>query len=245
MGTAADTRRRLVATGTITDLGHVPVFFEAQPARPLPRGTDTWEYLRNLVRGSQILLAIVDDAVTGAMSVELDTANDALGEDRVFYYFTGGERDESAQTLWDAVLDSNKLATFSTDAQLGVEIRRSIASYIDDVLQASRTEPEILVNGRETFDANDLKWWPFELEEGDTVDATLTGSGSFYATLVDADGFARLHNNRRGRGMKTGSEKSAHHFRREVGESGTFYLMVRTSILAPNGLIVNARVVRR
>jgi hypothetical protein len=74
MASTQDTRRRRAAIDALTELGHTPVFFEAQPARPLPKGTDMREYLRGLVRGCQVLLEIVDATVTDAMTDELQTA---------------------------------------------------------------------------------------------------------------------------------------------------------------------------
>jgi hypothetical protein len=246
MGTTFDLRRRQVAVQALKELAHEPVFFEAQPARPLPKGVTMDGFLRRLVQRSDVLLAIVDDSVSAAMSLELDAASEELGEGRIFYYFTSGrDRDESAQSLWDEVKDSNKLATFASDHELGIEIKRSIGSYADDVLQEPANGPEVLLEAKHSVGSDELEWWDWELEAGDVIDATLTGDDKFYATLADADGFVRLHEHRRSQGLETGTAKSAHHLRHRVEEDGTYYLMIRTSAWLSGKVSIRIKVVVR
>jgi hypothetical protein len=143
------------------------------------------------------------------------------------------------------VKDSNLLATFTSEAELGVAIRKTVGSYIDDALLQARSGPEVLLKADAQLSPGALEWWPFELEEEDIIDATCYGDKPFYATFVDSDGFVRLHNNPRGRGLGTGTQKSAHHFQKTIDSEGTFYLMLRCSSLATGLIAVNLRVVRR
>jgi hypothetical protein len=246
MESAEDKSRRQTAKKTLEGMGHVPVLFEGQPARHLKAGLTARDYCRELVKGSEVLLAIVDDTVTEAMKDELEEALRSLGEEHLFYYFTSiSTRDEAATELWEETKDSNKLATFSTLEELKGEIRRTVGSFIDDALKNVRHAPEVL--GEETYDlkSDGPAWWRFELFRGDRVQATLTGGERFYATFCDAGQFAKLHHNPRAEGMETGTDRSAHYFDRTIEDSGDYYIMVRRSAWRTNTIHIKIRVVRR
>lgn len=241
-----DKSRRRTAKKTLEGMGHVPVLFEEQPARHMKAGQTAREYCRELVKASEVLLAIVDDSVTEAMKDELEEAHRSLGEDHVFYYFTGdSRRDEATTELWEETKDSNKLATFSTLEELKSEIRRTVGSFIDDALRNARHAPEVL--GEETYDlkSDGPTWWRYELSRGDRVQATLTGSERFYATFCNAGQFARLHHNPRVQGMETGTDRSAHYFDQTIEDPGDYYVMVRRSAWRANTIQIKIRVVRR
>jgi hypothetical protein len=246
MGSSGDAGRRAAAKAAIEEIGHQAVTFEALPARPLPAGVDPLEQCRILVRGSDVLLAIIDDEVSDAMAAEIEAADDALGQGRVFYYFTRrGRRSSSAAALWEAAKDTNMLAVFESDAQLGAQIKKSVGSYIDDVLRSARRGVRVFLDKDESVAPDALKWWSFELEEGDTVQATLYAPVSFYATVCSADVFAKRLNNRRTGPLATGNDKKAHHLELNVDEDGEYYLMIRSSAWQTGATTIHVKMVVR
>lgn len=247
METAADAERRRAAVETVSGLGHEPVYFEGKAARPLPRGMDALAFCRKLVRDSEILLVLVDDAVTDAMEAELDEAHSRLGEDRVFYYFTRGQkRDPRARSLWNAVKDSNLIATFSSVAELGIAVRKSMASYIDDALRSCETaRPKVVLEAAQVVTVGQMRWWNFAFEEGDRMTVDLYGNGRFYAELLTAAQFAKLHSGDAEYGMSFGNDKSAFHFELEAAVDGDYYLAIKRGLWNSNPVAVNIKWVLR
>jgi hypothetical protein len=247
METAADEKRRRVAVDTISGLGHEPVYFEGKAARPLPRGMDALAFCRKLVRESDVLLAIVDDAVTEAMEAELDEAHAKLGEERVFYYFVRGQsRDSRARSLWNGVKHSNLIATFTTDPELATAVRKSMASYIDDALRARATaRPNVVLDSAQVVTVGQLRWWHHEFEAGDRITVDIYGNGRFYAALLTAAQFAKLHSGDAEYGMSFGSDKTAFHLELEVEDDGDYYLAIKRGMWNDRPVAVNIRWVRR
>jgi hypothetical protein len=241
-----DAARRDAAKSAIRRLGHIPVGFEDLPARVFPAGEDAIAACLRLVRGCQAIFVIVDDSVTSAMEAEIDEARSSLGSDRTFYYFTRTRRrDESAARLWATERDNSRLARFTGNDELVTEIERSIASFIDDAVALRPREGRLFDLDSANLEPGKLLYWRIPAARGDRIDATCTGSQRFYATLVNAAGFARLHDNPRGRGLATDSQRSAHHFDLRVDETGDYYLMIRGSIWQSGNVTVTPRVIIR
>jgi len=194
MSSPQDCERREAAIEEIKELGHDPIFFEGLPGRPLSEGQDMENKLREIVRDSNILLAIVDDTVSEGMDIELDEAISSLGEKRIFYFFTKDpKRGPFARKLWLTAKNGCILKEFETPLELRKEIRKSFASYMEDNLKKKRKVSRILLN-KEIVVTSDQDWRQlFRLNSGDVVAITCEGSSKFLAELVSMRQF-RLRN---------------------------------------------------
>ncbi len=247
MNTESDLARRAAVVRTVRELGHEPVAVEAAPARPLPDGQDLEEYCRSLVRGADALLLVVDDTVSEPMAAELDEAEESLGEERIFYYFSAGtKRDASATRLWSRAKGSNWVATFANDADLVSAVKRTIGSYIDDALARARSaEPEVVLEKRVTVDVGAFVSWRYSFGPGDRFSVDLHGDDRFYARVCTAADYAQLYRNHETGGMPFGSDRTAFHFEIKVERADDYYLALKRGMWHDDPVRVEVRWVRR
>ncbi len=225
METSTDMSRRKAVAAAVESLGHHVSFFEGSPARPFPPGTSARSHFLSLVRHSDALLFVVDDAVTEPMHAELEEARKTLGPEHIFYYFTNSpDRQQSALQLWNQVRDSNLLGKFDDETQLANEVKRTIGSYIDDALRRTRSRrPEVLLETVWPAEDDVPKSWMEPLQAGDRTSATLTATSSFQAVLCDAQKFVEL--NQGGLHMWS-EERPAFQFDLRVSRDDDYYLVV-------------------
>ena len=246
MQSAPDKARRQAAIKTLREMGHDPVYFEAQPARPMPKGVDAREFCRRLVRSSEAIAGVIDDTVTDAMTAELGAAEEDFGRERMFYYFVeDADRDEVAEALWESEKESNKLATFKTVPQLAKEIRRTIGSYIDDALRKSRPVAEVMLDAQHEIKTDALAWWRIDCEAGDCLQVTCHGDYPFYAGFVNTARFVKLRSNNRASELATGKDERGHFFDVKIDYPGEYYLVVRRSFWQASPVPIQVRIVRR
>ncbi len=171
MDSQEDKERRKAVIEEIEELGHNPIYFERLPGRPLQSHQYPIDKCRELVQKADILIAIVDDTVSEGMQAELNEATEFLGEDKMFYYFTEtGERDMKARDLWKSAKEGYILKEFENVHQLRKEIKRSIASYLEDALGVAPKRTSEILTDEVIKLRSDEEWEEeFELEGGDIM----------------------------------------------------------------------------
>lgn len=131
-----DKERRRAAQAEIQAIGHLPIYFEDLPSRKIPDDKETKVVCLEMVRESDLCLAIVDDTVTPIVAAEIKEAMKCLGSDRVVFYFTRNvKRDKKAEDLWNLVKQGWIVKEFETPDELAREIARSIASFAGDAIK--------------------------------------------------------------------------------------------------------------
>jgi len=181
MNQPVDTERRQAARGEITEIGHTSNCFEDLPGRRHPEDRDTREMCLELVRDSDLFLAIVDDTVTDIMDAEIKEAMSSLGEDRILFYFIRhGKRDKKAAALWDSVKQSWIIKEFENTQQLTKEISRSIASFAGDVFKGVVRTSKKLLDDTISLAPGSERVWKLSLNKGLTTTITCTSANVFH-----------------------------------------------------------------
>jgi hypothetical protein len=250
MNQSIDMERRQAARNEISEIGHVPYCFEDLPGRKNPEDRDTQEMCLALVRESDAVLAIIDDAVTDIMGSELREAMQCLDENRVFFYFTKrGKRDEKAKRLWDSVKKSWIIKVFETPDQLAKEISRSFASFAGDVLRGASKSSEIPLDETIKMTPGATKIWKLRLEKGKNATITCTATSTldkFKAGLYPREEYFRRKPKSIFQGFNFGrqSEKPHHTQKVKVNETDDYYFVIRAGLLffGPGEITVEIRV---
>ncbi len=237
--------RRQGAIKQLESLGHTPVYFEGLPGRPFHGDEDVDEKCREMVRESDIFVVIVDDTVSDAMEREIGEARKSLGEGRIFYYFTRNRaRDRTATALWNSAKKGYILKEFASPAELQLEIGRSLASYIEDVLASTGPKEKVVLNRLFTLKSEDEEHQEFEFSKGDVVTVTCTADENFYAGLFPREEYV----SKRGTmfGFVFGTDKPQYTTRREIPEDDDYYLVLRVGVFSGTARIrVKVKVRRR
>lgn len=172
MGEPQDDDRRLAARTEIEAMGHLPVCFEDLAGRRIPSNKKIPTVCIELVRESDLCLAIVDDTVTPTMAAEIKEAMKCLGSDRVVFYFTRNvTRDKKAKDLWNLVKQGWIVKQFERPDELAREIARSVASFAGDALKRSTERSRKL---EDVIELRPLRSWEkkLSLKKGDKVTVT-------------------------------------------------------------------------
>ena len=245
MKSAEDHRRRRAAIKEIESLGHIPIYFEGLPGRSLPGGEDIDQKYLAMVRGSDLCIVIVDDSVSEAMDREINEARRSLGEGRMFYYFTRiTSRHQTASALWNSAKKGYILKEFETPQDLRKEIKRSLASYIVDVLGSTGTTDRVLLDKTFTLKSEEEQHEEFELLKGDIVTVTCTADENFYAGLFTREDYIK----KRGGGpfgFVFGTDKPQFTTRVEIPEDDDYYFVLRVGAFSGTGRIRTKVKVRR
>lgn len=236
MDTREDKKRRRAAVEEIEELGHNPVYFERLPGRPLPSDQYPIDKCRELVRKADIVIAIIDDTVSEGMEAELDEATESLGEDKIFYYFTEtGERDAKARRLWKLAKKGCIMKEFRNVRQLRKEIKRSIASYLEDALRvAPKKTSEMLMDKVIGLDPDEEWEEEIELERGDIITVTCTADESFYADFLPREEYVQQRTSGvlGSFGFPFGSDCPQFTKRVKIPEDDDYYLVVRVGVFS-------------
>jgi len=207
MRTDTDRRRRQTAISEISRLGHTPVYFEGQPSRALEPGEDPLSRCGTLVRRSDILVAIIDDAVSPAMAAELEEAEKRFGRQRISYYFTrGGARDPTAAALWNRAKATHVLVEFGSDSELTNEIGKSIGSYVEDAVSQASAGPKVAFDEVRSLLPGHYSWEAFPLSKGTRLVVTCESQAKFYARLMKREAYVRFRRSGGATGMPFGSD---------------------------------------
>ncbi len=254
MEISEDMERRKSAIEEIRELGHTPIYFEGLPGRPLTGKQDTPDKYREMVCASDILVIIVDDTVSEGMKDELKEAENSLGDERIFYYFTRNERrDKEARDLWEYAKKENILKEFETPYELRKEIKKSIASYIEDALKKKEKTAEMLMDESIylTLDGEWYKLFKFNKEDVVTItcfsNSNLFNNGNFYVGLFPREEYIK----RRTGGIFfrfdfDSKETSAYTDKVVIPEDDDYYLVLRRGISQLHGVMkVQIRMERR
>lgn len=236
MKDAKDTDRRQAAIEEIRKLGHDPVCFEQLPSRPLPANQDPEKKCIELVRKSDILMAIVDDTVTKVMEAEIDEAYKRLGSDAVILYFTKNQkRDAKAKTLWDSSKKSNILKEFDSTGELRHEIARSIASYLDDAFSKQSSKSEILLSETVILDTGARKAWRYELSKGEILVITCISTLPFLAGFYPRESYIRKRNEGLFGGFSFGNkaEKKSYTEKVKITQNDDYWFVVQAGGFLP------------
>ena len=228
MNTKSDLDRRKAAIKEIRELGHIPIAFEEWAGRAI---SDVIEYCNENVKGSDLFVIIIDDTISDAMDAEHDTALNVIGLKKVFYYFTSnGERDKKAENIWETAKHGYLLKEFSNKAQLRREIKKSIASYMEDALKQKR-ESKVIFN--ETISLKAGREWhkDFSFNSGDIVTITGLSDNAFYAGFFSREEYV---NQRKGGffggfNFEFDSDKSQYTTREKISQDDDYYLVIRVS----------------
>jgi hypothetical protein len=192
MGTSDDKERRKAARAAIEDkTGHIVYCFEKLPGRPLQDDQNPVGKCLQMVRESDILIGIIDDTVSSVMIKELKEAVAALGQKRIFYYFTAnGARDDKAKALWKHAKKGYIIKEFETSEELGDQIIQSLASYIEGALSETRPITQTLIDEETKIRSEEEKEWELEdLKKGDILTITCKGNENFYAGVFQREEF--------------------------------------------------------
>src|SRR5439155_2957336 len=245
MKSPEDQKRRRETIKEIESLGHIPVYFEGLPGRPLQDVEDVDKKYLAMVRGSDVFMVIVDDTVSEAMEREINEAKRSLSEGRMFYYFTKAPlRARAAVALWNSAKKGYILKEFETPGDLRKEVKRSLASYIDDVLGSAGTMDRVLLNRTFTIEPEEEQHEEFELSKGDLVTVTCTADENFYAGLFPRAEYIE----KRGMGafgFSFGTDKPQFTTKVEIPEDDDYYLVLRVGVFSGTGRIHAKVKVRR
>lgn len=236
MDSQEDKERRKAAIQEIGELGHNPIYFERLPGRPLKSRQYPIDKCRELVQKADILVAIVDDTVSEGMQAELDEATEFLGEDKMFYYFTDtGERDMKARSLWKSAKRGYILKEFENVHQLRKEMKRSIASYLEDALGvAPKRTSEILTDKVMKLTSGEESEEEFELKRGDIITVTCTADENFYADFLPRDKYVQRRTGGAfgAFGFPFGSDCPQFTKRVQIPEDDDYYLVIRVGVFS-------------
>jgi len=236
MNEAIDMERRQAARDEIGKIGHIPNCFEDLPGRRNPEDTDTREMCLELVRDSDLFLAIVDDTVTDIMDAEIKEALNSLGENRIFFYFTKhGHKDGEATALWNSVKKSWIIRQFENADQLTTEISRSIASFAGDVLKATSGAPKKLFDKTIDLGSGREILWKLTLKKGSTITITCASNSAFHkfkAGFYQREEFFRRKPTSIFNGFSFGRGSEKPHFtcKVKIAEDDDYYFVVHTGL---------------
>jgi hypothetical protein len=173
----------------------------------LRAGEDPLDRCRALVGESDILIAIIDDTVSEPVAAEIREAEKRLGRSRMSYFFVrDAHRDTSAVNLRERVKNTHVLVEPQDDAALRDEVGKSIASYLDDAVRASRRLQSTLLDKVFAVQPGYYVWESFQLRAGDRIVATCNSSRRFYGRLMTRESFVRWRNSGADTGMSFGSD---------------------------------------
>jgi len=236
MRNAEDQMRRREAIKEIESLGHIPVYFEGLPGRPFQGDEDVDRKCRAMVRESDILTVIVDDTVSEAMEREISEARRSLGVGRMFYYFTrNASRDKTATALWNSAKEGYILKEIESPAELRREIKRSLASYIDDVFSSSGPAEDVLLEKTFALKSDEEQHEEFEFSKGDVVTVTCTADENFYAGLFPREEYIKKRSNPFS--FSFGTDKPQYTTKVEIPEDDDYYLVLRVGVFSGTGRI--------
>jgi hypothetical protein len=229
MDTEEDKRRREETINEIRELGNNAVYFENLPSRPLREDSekDVLDKCRNLVKGSDALIAIIDNTVSQGMNIELEEARKSLGENKIFYYFTKTkERDDTVKKLRENVKLRSILTEIETPTGLRREIRKTLASYAEDVLKSNKSK--ILTDELVDVQSGKDQIWSYKFEKGTITIATCTGTTGFYAGLFDREEYANRYKGDLFGDFNFDCEKRpAYTIKKVIPEEDDYYLVIR------------------
>jgi hypothetical protein len=233
MKTESDKERRKAAIDEIMELGHIPVVFEDWPARPLPEGSNLIEFCKEKVATSDIFFIVVDDIVSKAIDAEHEAALENIGPNKMFYYFTKSiKRDDRVKQLWSYAKNGYIAKEVSDAIELRQEIKRSIASYIEDALKKEKKISEIIFD--ESLDLEPDEEWhqEFRLEKGDVITITCIADEKFYAGFFSREEYIQ----RRGGGglgmfdFTYGTDMPQCTAKIAIQEGDDYYLVIRVGV---------------
>jgi len=230
-----DLDRRKAAIEEVKELGHQPIVFEDWPSRSLPKETTLITYCEEKVASSDILIIIIDDDISDAMEAEHDAALNSLGEDKIFYYFTTNKKKTlKAMKIREKAKHGYIIKEFESLIELRKEIKRSIASYIDDVIEIKRKKSEILVDEEIKIGSGKEKEYEFELNKGDVVTITCMGNGKFYAGFFNREDYIQRRSAGIGGafGFNFGDDCPEYTTKVDIPEDDDYYLVLRVSVLS-------------
>jgi len=235
MNQAIDLERRKAARNEMTELGFVSHCFEDLPGRRNPDDLDTREMCIELVRESDLFLAIVDDTVTDVMESEINEAFDCLGENRIFFYFAkSAKRDQKAKALWNKAKKSWVIKEFEDTGQLTREVSHSMASFVADALEKVPKIPEKSLDAKVILAPGESRSWRLVLKKGDIVTITCTSDSTL--TPFKAGFYSREeYFDRKPKGLfqmfNFGRVSEKPHFteRRKITRNDDYYFIIRAA----------------
>lgn len=198
-----------------------------------------------MVRSSSLFVCIVGETVTDAMHAELEEAVISLGPARIFYYFLRGpsKRDAQAEELWNRAKNQNVLTQPNTPEELKMEIRRSIASYIEDVMRSPEARAEIPLDKSCKLTAGSELHYRFEFKKGEEVTFTVISDEPIFAGLFSREEYASLRSGSMF-GFAPGTDCRTITRQREIETDDDYYLVLRRTMWGFDASI-SLRLVRR
>lgn len=244
MGEPQDEERRRAARTEIEAIGHLPVCFEDLPSRRIPSNKKVPTVCIELVRDSDVCLAVVDDTVTPTMAAEIKEAMMCLGSDRVVFYFTRNvKRDKKAEDLWNLVKQGWIVNQFERPDELAREIARSFASFAGDALKRSTERSRKL---EDTIDLRSRKSWEkkLTLKKGDKVTVTCSSVlplFKFKAGLYSREDYFKRKPMNFLDEFKFGRQTSKPHFtcKVRITEDDDYYLLIKADPYSAGVALIN------
>jgi hypothetical protein len=244
MTTVDDKRWRKAAIKEIDEIGHDPIFFENLPVRSFEGDQNACDKCRAMVRNSDLLIAIVDDTISDGMKIEIDEALKMLGEKKIIYYFTNkGMRDSKADEMWEMAKNGYLLKEILTPSALRKEIKKSIASYLEDALKSRKEQSSIIYNESIKLPPDYEFHKSFDLKKGDTITVTCLGTSHFYFGFYPRNEFVTLRKKDMGMfGFEPGTDDCQFTKEIKIEKNDDYYLVLRRSMWQPDSTEVQVKI---
>ncbi len=236
MNQGIDQERRQAARMEIAEIGHIPNCFEDLPGRRNPDDKNTRDMCLELVKESDLCVAIIDDTVTDIMDAEIKEAMSCLGGNRVFFYFTQhGKRDRKATDLWNSVKNSWIIKQFEGPDQLTKEISRSIASFAGDVLKGATKAQGKLFDNTISLESGSLWHSKIPLKKRDKITITCSSQDvlhQFKAGFYSREEFFERKSTNIFKGFNLGRQSEKPHFTHSarITKDDDYYFVIRVGL---------------